>query len=145
MDRREFLKSSSGLLFGATALGGLASYFPTNILASNNPLTSEPHFFLTIRLQERLYNIFGLNPWTADFPNQENLFLGENYQVLQNTLGTDINLGPSALALEKHVHDIAIINGVFMGPVDIGHPAALHYMTSAQTDPQKVHFITELA
>ena len=87
----------------------------------------------------------GLNPWVMAPPKSSDLFLDANYNFKTAVRGTEINLGPSAYALERHVQNLAVINGVFMGPTDLGHPASQNYVTTSKGSPNVPHFIAEIA
>lgn len=138
MHRRDFFKLSGGLFLGSQ----LASLFPFYARAANG---DDPHMFLTIRVWGGMDCVLGLNPWTATVPDSGDLFLDEGYTFKTGVGGTQLNLGPSAFALEKFAHQLAVVNGVFMGPTDVGHPAAQNYITTAKGSPNVPHFIAELA
>ena len=144
MNRRLFLKNSGNLVLGSSALSGLASIFPNSVLGAI-PLAEPPHFFLVIRVHGGMDSTLGLNPWLLERPDTKDLYLDQSYETLASVDGTEINLGPSALGLRPHVQDLSVINGIFMGTTDLGHPSAQNYITTAKTSPNAPHFIAELA
>ncbi len=139
LERREFLKMTG--MMGLAGAVGLETLFPA--LARANE--SDPHIFLNIRVFGGMDCLMGINPWLQPRPHEDDLFLPEGYQVLKRAGASAISLGPSALSLAPHVSDLAVVNGVFMGTTDVGHPAAQNYITTAKGSPNAPHFVAELA
>lgn len=91
----------------------------------------------------------GLNPWLGQAPAASDLYLaydplkagtlGDYETIARNVSGTQISLGPSAHALARHAPKLAVVNGIWMGPTDLGHPFAAQYMTSGRTQERAPH------
>jgi hypothetical protein len=152
LDRREFLSLGGKLLLTkeiAVFLGGaLGASLPLNALAfDTGPVldANDRHMFLNIRAWGGMDVVLGLNPWTKATPDPLDLYLDDGYSVRQRVGGTQIALGPSAFALERHARSLAVLNGVFMGATDLGHPSAQNYVTTAKGSPNVPHFTAELA
>ena len=142
MKRRYFLKNT----FKAASAATFAGSMPVGLLsrvAQAQSVTSDTTNLVVIRLHGAFDALQGLNPWTDALPAQSDLFvsydpavsgtIGDYKTVIRNAMGTQINLGPSAHALAKHADKMAVINGIWMGPVDLGHPFAVQHMTSGRT------------
>ena len=142
MNRRDFLNLSSKI-FISSAFSNLQNLLLPNVAKADRG--SDPHMFLVIRIWNSMDTTIGLNPWTAEPISGNNLFLDDNYEVFTSPRAPQIKLGPGAKPLLPHIEDLSIINGIFMGTVDLGHPAAQNYITTAKDSPDAPHFIAELA
>jgi uncharacterized protein (DUF1501 family) len=135
LHRRQFLKWYGGL-FAAGMLSSRLSWAAA---------PEDDHMLIVLRVWGGADNLLCFNPWTDARPDAKDLFLDENYEFKANAGGTEIHLGKSAFCLEQHARHLAVINGVFMGTNDLGHPASQNYITTAKGSPNAPHFVAELA
>lgn len=144
MNRRNFLNS-----MGLLAMQPLMSSLGVSLLskvAQAQTSSRDARNLVIIRLHGAFDALQGLNPWLQEAPSKTDLSLaydpqfngefGDYKSVLRNVKGTQINLGPSAHALAPFADKMAIVNGIWMGPSDLGHPFAIQYMTSGRAQEQ---------
>lgn len=138
ISRRNFLKSigASSLMFS-----GLSS-LPLSVLAQQAAAKKTKTNFVVFRVIGGMDSLLGLHPW-LDYStlSEEELFLTYNpmTEVLKNVNGTQISLGPSAVNLKNFAKDMVIVRGVVMGASDIGHPAAIHHISTGKTALTAAH------
>ncbi|MBX7232026.1 MAG: DUF1501 domain-containing protein [Bdellovibrionales bacterium] len=144
MNRRNFLSSCGRLIIAPYALNGLAGLFGQRVLAAELG-NFEDHLLLVIRIWGAMDCTLGLNPWIdPKRPDPRDLFLDENYYFLR-AKNANLYFGPSAAPLEPFANNLAVVNGIFMGATDLGHPFAQNYITTSKGSPDTPHFIAELA
>lgn len=141
MKRRLFLK--------ATTLAAASTYFSNSIIGQLAYAAGQSQFapkLVVIRVNGAMDCIAGLNPWVGARPPASDLFIPyEPNEVLQNILGTQIHLAPAAQSLAEFAASMAIVNGIWMGVDDFGHPTAMQYMTSGHTQEKAPHLSAIIA
>lgn len=141
MDRRQFLRSLASVSSVGAFSSGLAFELLSCIARAQGAENSRN--LILVRLHGAFDSVQCLNPWTGALPDPKDLFfaydpsqigsIGDYTTVLRKVGNTEINLGPSGHALAKYANKMAVINGIAMGPVDLGHPFAAQYMVSGRT------------
>ena len=106
-----------------------------------------PRFFLNIRIGGGMDSTLGLDPWIGPRPDAGDLHSGSKLRNLGfGGRNRHRSWVPPHCRWSPHIHDLAVVNGIFMGPDDLGHPAAETYMTTAKSNPRaSPTFVAELA
>lgn len=142
--RRNFLKNAALLAAGHAPLVAGLSAMTTQAFAASLQEKSDFNFVL-FRVIGGMDSILGIHPWEETSLNlsEKDLYLNYNpaTQVMRNVAGTKISLGPSAFCLAPYVKQMAVIRGVYMGASDIGHPAAIQYISSGRAQDTAPHII----
>lgn len=150
MNRRDFLRT--------LAISGASGTFTNSFLsrmAYAQTLSSQTPNFVLIRINGAMDCLQGLNPWIGTAPLKTDLHTaydpmkvgqaGDYQTVLRNVAGSQIHLGPSAQGLAPYVSQMAVINGIWMGPSDLGHPFAVQYASSGRTQEKAPHISAIIA
>jgi len=91
-------------------------------------MAKRDHFFVTLNIWGAMDVTLSLDPWLkAQLPDPKDMFIEYSpSEVLE--LSTGVKVGPALEFINKHAHDVAIVNGVFMSESDIGHETLREYM-----------------
>jgi len=149
-NRRQFISNTSASLAG---LGLFSTFSSVSLRAlaaglEGRESSAQDLNVVVFRAIGGMDSTLGLHPWVGTQSlSEKDLFLTYNptRDVLNRVAGTNISLGLSAHCLAPFVNEMAIIRGVSMGASDIGHPAAIQYVTSARTSDTAPHMSAELA
>lgn len=137
LSRRQLLSSSIAL----TSLSGLTLY-PHSLLSQNNEI--KDHFFCFILLDGGWDVTLGIDPWLQETRlDQQEVFIEYPHSDLISR--GNIFLGPAASPLKPWSDRLCIINGVFMGAVDNGHPAAVSYISTGNPTGSRPDLSIEIA
>jgi hypothetical protein len=151
MNRRSFLKKAAAV----ASFGGTVPMAMLARIAQAHAADPFSRNLVVIRLHGAFDSLQGINPWSEILPAKQDLFttynpfevgsVGDYKTMIRNADGTRINLGPSAHALARHAKKMAIVNGIWVGPVDLGHPFAVQHMTSGRTQERAPHLAASVS
>lgn len=149
-NRRQFISNAGASLAGLGLFSSFSSVSLRALAASleGRENSAQDLNVVVFRAIGGMDSTLGLHPWMGTQSlSVKDLFLTYNpmQDVLTRVAGTDISLGLSARCLAPFVNDMAVVRGVSMGASDIGHPAAIQYITSARASDTAPHMSSELA
>lgn len=146
LSRRNFLKDLAFLASQRAPLFAGLSAITSHAIAASTQESSDFNFVL-FRVIGGMDSVLGIHPWTDPSHGFQDydLFLDYNPMTdLTHVEGTKIILGPSAVNLAPFAQDMAVIRGMYMGASDVGHPAAIQYISSARPSETAPHLISHI-
>lgn len=137
LSRRKFLT----LMPSIASIAGLTLY-PKSLLSQSSQ-TSD-HFFCLLVMDGGWDVTLGLDPWIQEKRlDSKDIFIEYEHSEL---IGQgNIFLGPAASPLKNFSDRFCIINGVFMGLQDNGHPASKSYITTGNPTGTRPDLSVEVA